>query len=148
MTDRRALVLAGGGLAGIAWETGVLLGISDEAPEAARRCCSSPTSCSEPRRVQRWPPRSAADCQSTSCSPGSCREAKGSHEIHPGVSVEAITDLFLNAMLTPDATNEQKLQKIGAVAAATDTVPESVRRSVIAHRLPSHEWPRERCASR
>ena len=30
---RRALVLAGGGVAGIAWELGVLLGIQDEDPE-------------------------------------------------------------------------------------------------------------------
>ena len=33
---RRGLVLAGGGLAGIAWETGILCGIADEIPEAAR----------------------------------------------------------------------------------------------------------------
>lgn len=31
----RGLVLAGGGLAGIAWETGVLLGIADAAPDVA-----------------------------------------------------------------------------------------------------------------
>lgn len=36
VTTRRALVLAGGGLAGIAWETGVLRGIADESPAAAR----------------------------------------------------------------------------------------------------------------
>ena len=36
MTTRRALVLAGGGLAGIAWETGILCGIADESPAAAR----------------------------------------------------------------------------------------------------------------
>lgn len=47
----------------------------------------------------------------------------------------------MKAMLTPDATKEEKLQKIGAVAAATDTVPEAVRREVIEHRLPSHQWP-------
>src|ERR1700709_1133410 len=32
MTIRTALVLGGGGVAGIAWETGVLLGIQDEQP--------------------------------------------------------------------------------------------------------------------
>ncbi|PBJ51460.1 patatin-like phospholipase family protein, partial [Mycobacterium avium] len=36
MTTKRALVLAGGGIAGIAWETGVLRGIADESPAAAR----------------------------------------------------------------------------------------------------------------
>src|SRR6185436_7810870 len=34
--QRNALVLAGGGLAGIAWETGILLGIADEAPRTAK----------------------------------------------------------------------------------------------------------------
>ena len=37
VTEQLALVLAGGGIAGIAWETGVLLGIQDEAPSAVRR---------------------------------------------------------------------------------------------------------------
>ena len=36
VTTRRALVLAGGGIAGIAWETGILRGIADESPAAAR----------------------------------------------------------------------------------------------------------------
>ena len=36
MTTKRALILAGGGLAGIGWETGVLRGIADEAPDTAR----------------------------------------------------------------------------------------------------------------
>ena len=35
MTGKRALVLGGGGVAGIAWETGILLGIADESPAAA-----------------------------------------------------------------------------------------------------------------
>ncbi len=141
MTDKRALVLAGGGLAGIAWETGVLLGISDEAPEAATMLLESDvllgTSAGSTVAAQIGSGLPIDELFARQLS-----EAQGSHEIHPGVSVEAITDVFLNAMLTPDATNEQKLQKIGAVAAATDTVPESVRRSVIAHRLPSHAWPR------
>ncbi|MGH3582695.1 MAG: patatin-like phospholipase family protein, partial [Mycobacterium sp.] len=32
---KRGLILAGGGLAGIAWETGVLTGIADESPDTA-----------------------------------------------------------------------------------------------------------------
>ena len=38
---RRALVLAGGGLAGIAWETGVLRGIADEDPAVAEALVGS-----------------------------------------------------------------------------------------------------------
>ena len=32
-----ALVLGGSGVAGVAWETGLLLGVQDESPEAAGR---------------------------------------------------------------------------------------------------------------
>jgi NTE family protein len=117
---KRALVLAGGGLAGIAWETGVLLGTSAGSTVAAQLGSGLPLDELFARQIS---------------------EEGGAHEIHPGVSVENITELFLDAMLTPGATKEQKLQKIGAVAAATDTVPEAVRREVIAHRLPSNEWP-------
>src|ERR1700710_1274879 len=38
-----ALVLAGGGVAGIAWETGVLLGIQDMEREACARIIGAPT---------------------------------------------------------------------------------------------------------
>ena len=36
MATKRALVLAGGGLAGIGWETGILRGIADESPGTAK----------------------------------------------------------------------------------------------------------------
>ena len=38
---KRALVLAGGGLAGIAWETGILRGIADESPATAEAVLSA-----------------------------------------------------------------------------------------------------------
>ncbi|AFC47439.1 hypothetical protein OCO_10760 [Mycobacterium intracellulare MOTT-02] len=41
MTTKRALVLAGGGIAGIAWETGVLRGIADESPAVGRLLAES-----------------------------------------------------------------------------------------------------------
>lgn len=137
---KRALVLAGGGLAGIAWETGVLQGICDEAPEAAQALLDSDvllgTSAGSTVAAQLASGLSLEELFARQVSADG-----GSREIHPGVSVEAITELFMNAMLTPGATKEQKLQKIGAIAAATDTVSESVRREVISFRLPSHEWP-------
>ena len=64
-----------------------------------------------------------------------------SKEMDPGVVIDDITELFLNALSDPDATTAQKLQRIGAVARSTDTVSEEARREVIAQRLPSHEWP-------
>lgn len=138
MTKPNALVLAGGGLAGIAWETGVLLGIADEAPAVAQALLASDVLLGT----------SAGSTVAAQLSSGlpldelfARQLADTSHEIHPGVSVDGITALFLDAVMTPGTTKDQKLQKIGEVAAATDTVDESVRREVIAHRLPSHDWP-------
>lgn len=140
MSGTRALVLAGGGLAGIAWETGVLLGILEEAPEVGRQLVDSDvlvgTSAGSTVAAQLGSGMGLTELFERQRS-----ESHGAHEIHPGVSIDAITDLFLKAMTIPDATREQKLQKIGAVAAGTDTVGEAVRRKVIEHRLPSHDWP-------
>lgn len=139
-TFSRALVLAGGGLAGIAWETGVLQGICDERSDAGEALLASDVLLGT----------SAGSTVAAQLSSGlgleqlfdrQTSDAGGAHELHPGVSVESITELFMSAMLAPDTTAVQKLHWIGAIAAQTDTVAESVRREVIAHRLPSHHWP-------
>lgn len=142
MATRRALVLAGGGLAGIAWETGVLRGIADESPEAAALLLASDVLVGT----------SAGSAVAAQISSGATLEAlfgrqvaQTSAELDPGVDIDAITELFLTALAQPserpqDRTREQ-MRRIGAVAADTETVAESVRRQVIAQRLPSHEWP-------
>jgi NTE family protein len=142
MATRRALVLAGGGIAGIAWETGVLRGIADESPAAARLLLESDVLVGT----------SAGSAVSAQISSGIPLEAlfdrqvaESSAEIDPGVDVDDITALFLTALGepyddAPDRTRQQ-MQRIGAVAVATKTVPEAVRRNVIAQRLPLHDWP-------
>jgi NTE family protein len=132
------LVLAGGGLAGIGWETGILRGIADEAPETAKALLdldvlvgTSAGSTVAAQLVSGLGLDVLFDRQTTSSST----------ELNPGVGVDEITELFVAAMLTPNATTAEKLQKIGAVALSTQTVTEAVRRGVIAHRLPSHDWP-------
>ncbi len=136
----RALVLAGGGLAGIAWETGVLLGICEEAPAAGKKLLDADvlvgTSAGSTVVAQLGSGLPLQDLFDRQLS-----DEHGAREIHPGVSIDTITDLFLTAMTTPGATREQKLRRIGAVAADTDTVAEAVRRAVIEHRLPTRQWP-------
>jgi NTE family protein len=142
VTTKRALVLAGGGIAGIAWETGVLRGIADESPAVARLLTESDVLVGT----------SAGSAVAAQLSSGHTLDelfdrqvAESSAEIDSGVDIEAITDLFLTALGEPyeeslDRTRQQ-MQRIGAVALATKTVPAPVRRDVIAHRLPSHDWP-------
>jgi NTE family protein len=138
VTSKRALVLAGGGLAGIAWETGVLRGIEDESAETARALLGSDVTVGT----------SAGSAVAAQLASGLSldelyqRQIAGtSKEIDPKVAIDDIAELFLGALADRDATTAQKLQRIGAVARSTATVSEEVRREVIAHRLPSHEWP-------
>src|SRR5690606_29713870 len=132
-----ALVLAGGGVAGIAWETGVLRGIADESPATAATLLASDVLVGT----------SAGSAVSAQVGSGTGLDelfarqvADSSPELDPGVGVEGIAELFLAAMTEPNTSAEQKMQRIGAVALATRTVPAPVRRQVIAHRLPSHRW--------
>ncbi|MCT7657284.1 patatin-like phospholipase family protein [Mycobacterium deserti] len=137
MATRRALVLAGGGLAGIAWETGVLRGIADQEPAAAKALLDADVLVGT----------SAGSTVAAQLGSGLDLEAlfdrqiePSTAEIKPSAGIEEITELFLSALTRP-GTKAEKLQRIGAVALSTDTVAESVRRDVIAQRLPSHDWP-------
>lgn len=138
MESKRALVLAGGGIAGIAWETGILRGIADESPETAEALLASDV------LVGTSAGSTVAAQLSSGLSLGELYErqvAGTSAELDPGVSIGSISELFVDAMLTTGASKAQKLQRIGQIAAETKTVPESVRREVIAARLPAHDWP-------
>jgi NTE family protein len=132
------LVLAGGGLAGIGWETGILRGIADEAPETAKALLD----------LDVLVGTSAGSTVAAQLGSGlgldvlfDRQTAPSSTELNPDVGIDEITELFVTAMLTPNTTTAEKLQKIGVVALSTQTVTEAVRRNVIAQRLPSHEWP-------
>jgi len=138
VTTKRALVLGGGGVAGIAWQTGILLGVADEVPAAAQALLKSDvllgTSAGSSVVAQISSGLSLVDLFAR-------QVAEESAEIDPGVAIDAIADLFLAALSDPDATVSQKRQRIGAVALKTDTVAEPLRHNVIAQRLPSHSWP-------
>lgn len=138
MTSKRALVLAGGGIAGIAWETGILQGIADESPDTADALLASDllvgTSAGSTVSAQ-------LGCGLTLQELFERQVGTESAELDPGVSIDTVTDLFVKAMLTPNTTKAQKLQQIGAVALDTATIDPAVRRKVIEARLPSHEWP-------
>ena len=134
---KRGLILAGGGLAGIAWETGVLTGIADESPDTAAALVGSDvllgTSAGSAVAAQLGSGAALAELFARQI-------ADQSHEIDSGVDIDQISTVFLSALSEPGSPQE-RLRRIGAIALATDTVPEAVRREVIAHRLPSHDWP-------
>jgi NTE family protein len=125
-------------VAGIAWETGILRGVADEAAGTAKALLDSDVLVGT----------SAGSTVAAQLGSGLSLDAlfdrqtaASTAELNPGVGVDEITELFVTAMLTPNTTKAEKLQKIGAVALSTRTVTEPVRRNVIAQRLPSHDWP-------
>lgn len=138
LMTKRALVLAGGGIAGIAWETGILQGIADEAPEIAAAVRNADV-------VLGTSAGSAVGAQlGSALSIGELFErqvAAESAEISPGINIEVVLTVFIEAMSTADGTRAQQLQRLGAAAAEAHTVSPAVRRDVIERRLPSHEWP-------
>lgn len=137
MTSTRALILAGGGLAGIGWETGVLRGIADEAPDTARALLASDvlvgTSAGSTVAAQISSPLSLDELFERQIG-------DTSSEIGSGVDIDAVTALFLAAVSEPGELSE-KLRRIGTIALQTPTVTEAARRKVIEARLPSHSWP-------
>lgn len=130
-------MLAGGGLAGIAWETGILRGIADEDASTAKALLDSDvllgTSAGSTVAAQLGSGLGLDELFDRQTAPSAT-------EMNPSAGIEEITALFLTAMAQPGSTQE-KLQRIGAVALSTDTVTEDTRREIIAHRLPSHDWP-------
>jgi NTE family protein len=131
-------VLAGGGLAGIAWEIGVLRGIEDVSPDTVHTLLASDVMIGT----------SAGSAVAAQLGSGLSldalyeRQLSGhSKELQPEVDADDTRELFLTALSDREATMAQKLQRIGAVARSAATVSEAARREVIAQRLPSHEWP-------
>ncbi len=131
-------MLGGGGVAGIAWETGILRGIADDSPRTAEALLDSVVLVGT----------SAGSAVAAQIGSGLriddlfARQVKDtSAELDPGIGIDAVIDLFQAAMSQPDTTVAQKRQRIGEVALTTRTVAEPVRRRVIAERLPTHDWP-------
>jgi NTE family protein len=135
------LVLAGGGVAGIAWETGFLLGVQEADPAAAQRLLDADLLLGT----------SAGSTVAAQISSGVPLEelyarqvAQNTHEIAPRLDVDDLMELFQEAGGDTSRSVRERLRAVGARAVSTPTVSEDVRRSVIAHRLPSHRWPDRR----
>lgn len=132
---KRALVLGGGGIAGIAWETGLLFGLAEQGVDVLDVDLIVGTSAG-----------SAVAAQVTSGL--SLAELYDRHVFPEGPTTELQVD-FDAAKLMADfarllethAPGAELRAAIGSLALAASTVPERRRREVVAARLPSHEWP-------
>ncbi len=128
-------------MAGIAWETGFLLGIQDAQPGAAERLLNADV-------LVGTSAGSTVAAQISSGVPLAELHARqlvqNTHELAPHIEIDDLIELFENVAGDTATSVTEKVRGIGKQAVAAPTVSEEVRRSVIAHRLPSHEWPDRR----
>jgi NTE family protein len=138
-----ALVLAGGGVAGIAWEVGVLQGIADEDPELAARLIAADV-------VLGTSAGAAVAAQITSGTPladlYAAQLRAETAEIEVDLDFDDMIRRYAEAVQGPADADEppdpiEQRRRMGALALATPTVTEPVRLAAIAARLPRPDWP-------
>jgi NTE family protein len=134
---RTALVLAGGGVAGIAWELGVLRGLADLDPALADRVIAADV-------IVGTSAGSSVAAQITSGTPlDRLYEAQlggPSAEIAVEVDLEQMLQQWAEAMRGASGPAEMR-RRLGTLALATETVDEPTRLAAIRARLPRAEWP-------
>ena len=137
MTTTRALVLAGGGLAGIAWELGVLQGITDVDPDLGARMLAADvligTSAGSSVAAQIAGGTPLDDLYAAQLTTASGEPAAE-------IDMMALFQRFTAATEGVTTTAEMR-RRIAAVALDTETVEESVRLEVIRSRIHDADWP-------
>lgn len=134
-TQQRALVLGGGGVAGIAWSAGLLAGLEREGVSVADADLVVGTSAGSV--VGAWLTTGVApeDMFARQVDP-----SRQTPELVGTVDLEELTARFAAAL--SDAGDVSAVRaEIGAMALRTPTVAEQARRDVMAARLPVHDWP-------
>lgn len=129
------MALGGGGVTGVAWETGLLLGLAEAGLDLSMADVFVGTSAG-----------SVVAAQLTSGVPldtlYATQVAAGSGEVAARMSGAALVR-FMVAMAWPGDPQRARA-RLGHAALRAKTVPEAERRAVIARRLPNHDWPRQR----
>ena len=132
----RALVLGGGGVAGIAWATGMAAGLARSGADIGRADVIVGTSAGSVVGAQL-----ACDVST---------EALLAQQLAPSLYSREQARPY--SQLAVDASNRQLMNKlggdlaaarkrIGAYALRSETVPVDVRRAIVAARLPRTDWP-------
>ncbi len=131
----RALVLGGGGVAGIAWTTGLLFGLSEHGVDLRTAEMIVGTSAGSAVAAQLGSGLSLKDLFDRQVEP-----AQQTRELAPSAR---LFELFERALLTANNSRDrsEQIRHIGRWALDAPTVTEAERRAVIAERLPSHAWP-------
>ena len=132
--NERALVLGGGGVAGIAWTTGLLFGLSEQGVDLRDAELIVGTSAGAAVAAQLGSPLSLGELFQRQVDP-----ALQTREITPDTHLLERLEKVLPLARALDRA--KSVLHMGRWALAAPTVREEERRSVIAERLPCHSWP-------
>ncbi|MEU2168043.1 patatin-like phospholipase family protein [Micromonospora chersina] len=135
-----ALVLAGGGVAGIAWELGVLRGLADADPTLADRVLAADlivgTSAGSAVAAQITSGVALDDLYAAQLRPETA-------EVEVDVNMEELFAEYA-AVLTGATGPQDARRRLGGIALAAQTVDPAVRLAAIDARLPVKQWPDRR----
>ncbi|MEU9254171.1 patatin-like phospholipase family protein [Streptomyces sp. NPDC048270] len=137
MGGETALVLGGGGLTGVGWESGMLYGLARAGVDLTTADLVVGTSAGSVVGAQ----LSSGLLTPQELYERQLGDATGEIAAKLGAGVIARYALAM-ARARTDATAYRR--RVGAMALAADTGPEAERRKVLAARLVSHEWPERR----
>lgn len=128
----KALVLGGGGVAGVAWELGVLDSLFAEGVDLTDADLVVGTSAGSVVAAQ--------ICSGEALSALCDRQSDSGSELKAPGNFADLIDAFVGA-LAGNPEEDERNRRIGKIALSATTVDESARRDVILSRLPSTQWP-------
>ncbi|MDI9893891.1 patatin-like phospholipase family protein [Rhodococcus sp. IEGM 1381] len=133
---RRALVLGGGGVAGIAWQTGVLLGLAESGADVTDAEMLLGTSAGSSVAAQISSGATLAELFGRQAD-----ESKQDDEPHAEATIDELVSMLARAAQNSDGSAIDTRRRIGTEALSASTITERERRAIIERRLPSHSWP-------
>jgi NTE family protein len=138
-TGTRALVLGGGGVAGISWELGILIGLHDTGMDVRGADVITGTSAGSVVGAQI---ASGTDLESLFAS--QLTPVEQSKERMVAFDLAQMMEAFSQAVAGAGPDIKAMRARIGAYALAVPTISEAERRVIIEARLPVHTWSQRR----
>jgi NTE family protein len=138
MPAGQALVLGGGGVAGIAWMTGLLYGLAEAGQDVTEADLIIGTSAGATVAAQVGSGLALEALFARQTEP-----ALQSKEISVEVDMQKVAAEF-SALLTGVTSAQDGQRRAGAYALAAHTVSEAERLAVVSSRLPTPQWPSRR----
>lgn len=135
-TRGRVVVLGGGGVAGIAWETGVIAGLARAGVELAQADGFIGTSAGSVVGAQLASGVSAEAMLAAQMTPAA--DSQETFRPYSQTAADAQNRKLMHKM-AGDLTAARR--RIGAFALRSETVPAATRRAIVAARLPGDAWP-------